>query len=299
MTAVAERPELDEAEDTRERVTVWDTGEVLYVHPVASLFPMMTNEELDDLAEDIKANGQADPIILDQHRQLLDGRNRLEACGRAGTCPDISEVFLEDAVAFILSKNVTRRHLSKGQAAMAVAKARDFQKLKIVDAAAQAGVSVGRVGQAVVVLEHAPDLVAKVLRGATGLDEAYRTAVERKRTAESEEAQMECLRIDASDLATLVTEGALTLSEAMAALRKREENAQAHRQATTKLVAGGLLAFDPGAWTSGDRATALWEAFDPSLLPPGQEVTVARLRACAAVLEQLIARVEGTADDER
>ena len=57
-----------------ERVTVWDTGEVLYVHPVASLFPMMSDEELYDLAEDIKANGQADPIVLDQHGQLIDGR---------------------------------------------------------------------------------------------------------------------------------------------------------------------------------------------------------------------------------
>jgi ParB-like chromosome segregation protein Spo0J len=296
--AVAERLELDEAEETRERVTVWDTGEVLYVHPVASLFPMMTNEELDDLAADIKTNGQADPIILDQHRQLLDGRNRLEACGRAGTSPDISEVFLEDAVAFILSKNVTRRHLSKGQAAMALAQAGRFATNQRA-AARTLGLSQPRLAYAVVVLDHAPDLAPAVLSGAISLDEAYRTATDRKRAAENEEAQMERLRVEASDLATLVTEGALPLSEAIAALRKREENAQAHRQATTRLVASGLLAFDPGKWTSGDRATALWEAFDPSLLPAGQEVTVARLRACAAVLEQLIARVEGTVDAQR
>jgi hypothetical protein len=31
------------------------------VHPVADLFPMMTDDELDDLAGDIKANGQIHP----------------------------------------------------------------------------------------------------------------------------------------------------------------------------------------------------------------------------------------------
>ncbi len=56
--AVAERRDVEEAEDTRERVTVWDTGEMLYVHPVASLFPMMRAEELDDLAQKaIEAEG--------------------------------------------------------------------------------------------------------------------------------------------------------------------------------------------------------------------------------------------------
>jgi ParB-like chromosome segregation protein Spo0J len=298
MAALAERPDVDEAEETRERVTVWDTGEVLYVHPVASLFPMMSSEELDDLAEDIRQNSQADPIILDQHRQLVDGRNRLEACRRARVSPDISAVFLEDAVAFILSKNVTRRHLSKGQAAMAVAQAGRFASNQRATARTL-GLSQPRLAYAMVVLEHAPDLVGTVLSGAMGLDEAYREATNRKRAAESEEAQMAELRLKADDLAALVVEGRLTLAEAAGALRKREENAAAHRQATTKLVASGLLAFDPGAWTSGDRATALWEAFDPALLPPGQEVTVERLRACAAVLEQLIARVEGTVDEQR
>jgi ParB-like chromosome segregation protein Spo0J len=295
--AVAERPDVEEAEDTRERVTVWDTGEVLFVHPVASLFPMMTAEELDDLAADIKANGQAEPITVDQHAQLLDGRNRLEACRRAEVCPDFIRVALDDPIAFILSKNINRRHLSKGQAAMATARAVQFLDTSVREAAAAAGLKKSRVSQAMVVLEHAPDLTSKVLSGATGLDDAYHIATDRKRAADSDEAQMERLRLEASDLATLVTEGALPLSEAMAALRKREENALAHRQATTRLIAGAMLALDPGGWETANRADALWEGFDPSLLPDGQGMTVERLRACAAVLEQLIARVEAAVDD--
>jgi ParB-like chromosome segregation protein Spo0J len=42
------------------------------VHPVADLFPMMTNEELDDLAADIKANGLIQPIVVDKDGFLID-----------------------------------------------------------------------------------------------------------------------------------------------------------------------------------------------------------------------------------
>ena len=57
------------------------------VHPVAEMFPMMTEEELDELAEDIKQNGLLNPIIKDKDDVLIDGRNRLEACKRAGVEP--------------------------------------------------------------------------------------------------------------------------------------------------------------------------------------------------------------------
>jgi hypothetical protein len=34
------------------------------VHPAADVFPMMSDEEIDALGVDIKANGQRAPIIL-------------------------------------------------------------------------------------------------------------------------------------------------------------------------------------------------------------------------------------------
>ena len=37
----------------------------LAVHPVAALFPMLADDELDELAADIKANGLLQPIVLD------------------------------------------------------------------------------------------------------------------------------------------------------------------------------------------------------------------------------------------
>jgi hypothetical protein len=61
----------------------------LAVHPVAALFPMLADDELEELAADIKANGLRFPIIRDKAgKTLIDGRNRLVACEIAGVKPD-------------------------------------------------------------------------------------------------------------------------------------------------------------------------------------------------------------------
>jgi hypothetical protein len=49
------------------------TREPLQVHPVAALFPMLTNGELAGLAADIKANGLIHPIITDATGTILIG----------------------------------------------------------------------------------------------------------------------------------------------------------------------------------------------------------------------------------
>jgi ParB-like chromosome segregation protein Spo0J len=45
----------------------------LKIHPAAGAFPMMPDDELDELAEDIKVNGLRHPIILNKEGQLVDG----------------------------------------------------------------------------------------------------------------------------------------------------------------------------------------------------------------------------------
>jgi ParB-like chromosome segregation protein Spo0J len=53
----------------------------LAVHPAADIFPMMSDDELQELAADIAENGLQVAIILDHTQKvLIDGRNRLEAC---------------------------------------------------------------------------------------------------------------------------------------------------------------------------------------------------------------------------
>lgn len=59
-------------------------------HPASLLFPMMSDSELNELAEDIKKSGQIEPVVL-YHGEVLDGRNRLKACELAGLEPKFTE----------------------------------------------------------------------------------------------------------------------------------------------------------------------------------------------------------------
>jgi ParB-like chromosome segregation protein Spo0J len=92
------------------------------VHQSAAIFPMMTDEELADLAADIKANGLIHPIVIDKDGFLIDGRNRARACEIAGIEPATVLFEGNDPGAYVIAANVVRRHMSKGQQAMAVAK---------------------------------------------------------------------------------------------------------------------------------------------------------------------------------
>lgn len=89
------------------------------IHPAALLFPMMSNEELGTLADDIAANGLIEPVVL-YHGQILDGRNRLAACELASVEPRFIEVEgdLSSPVIYVVSKNVHRRHLTTNQRAV-------------------------------------------------------------------------------------------------------------------------------------------------------------------------------------
>jgi ParB/Sulfiredoxin domain len=117
--------------------------EIFKVHPAADAFPMMSDAELEELGADIKAHGLRVPIVADYSDDgdaiLLDGRNRLEAMERVGMSykPGDSEVFdgRMDAVGFIISANIRRRHLTKQQQAdliVAAVKAAEALENKLV-----------------------------------------------------------------------------------------------------------------------------------------------------------------------
>lgn len=93
----------------------------LRAHPAAEIFPMLGESELSDLAADITAHGQKHPIVVvDGHGEwlILDGRNRAEACRRAGVTPDRVVWSGSDPVAYVLSTNLHRRHLNESQRGM-------------------------------------------------------------------------------------------------------------------------------------------------------------------------------------
>jgi hypothetical protein len=86
-------------------------------HAVCELFPMMSDDELARLAEDIKANGLKEPITVMPDGKGLDGRNRHKACKLASVLPKFKTYEGNDPVGFVVSKNLHRRHLTTIQRA--------------------------------------------------------------------------------------------------------------------------------------------------------------------------------------
>jgi hypothetical protein len=78
------------------------------VHPIADLFPMMTDEELANLAADIKANGLIHPIVVDKDGLVIDGRNRARACEIAGIEPATVLFEGDDFRSYIVASNIAR-----------------------------------------------------------------------------------------------------------------------------------------------------------------------------------------------
>src|ERR1700680_1829643 len=94
-------------------------------HEAANIFPLMPDDELQKLADDIKANGLKNPIVLLDDK-VLDGRNRVLACRLAGGRPDFQSRNPEKLgapVAWVLSQNLHRRQLTATQRAFVAVEA--------------------------------------------------------------------------------------------------------------------------------------------------------------------------------
>jgi DNA-binding Lrp family transcriptional regulator len=92
-------------------------------HPFADLFPMLPDDELRRLADDIKASGLRQPIIVDKQDRIIDGRNRQAACELAGVTPTYEPFTGNDneILKLVVSLNIHRRHLTESQRAMVAA----------------------------------------------------------------------------------------------------------------------------------------------------------------------------------
>ena len=89
------------------------------VSRLASALPAMPGRDYEGLREDIRENGQKDPIaVLDN--EILDGRHRLRACDELGIEPRYEFLPADtDPLKYILSKNRHRRNLNPSQSAIA------------------------------------------------------------------------------------------------------------------------------------------------------------------------------------
>lgn len=96
-------------------------------HPLADVFPLIEGAEFDALVADVAKQGLLEAIVtLDG--DILDGRNRYRACVAAGVEPHFEVFEGADPVAFVVSKNVARRHLDESQRALASSRIATLQK---------------------------------------------------------------------------------------------------------------------------------------------------------------------------
>ena len=156
-------------------------------HPAAELFPLLSGADLEALAADIGTNGLAEPIVL-LDGQILDGRNRHAACSMAGVDPSFSEYVGADPAAWVVSKNLHRRHLSESQRAMVAARlatlprgANQHRPIGLSrtqpEAAELLNVAARSVGRARVVQQQGvPELVEAVDSGAVAVSTAAEVA---------------------------------------------------------------------------------------------------------------------------
>ena len=303
--------------------------EKLTVHPAADVFPMLEPEELEALADDIKQNRLIHPIILDADAQVIDGRNRLAACKIAGIEPRFERLNGADPIAYILSTNIARRHLNAGQRAVAVAKIYPGGSGKGANPI-ELGFSGERLRQARSLVRYAPELADQVLAGKLALNDAYNEARVRKAAAVSYDEKVERLKKEAPDLADLqgitieqafgklrqrsvealqlkklaeaapdlaglVEEGRMPLTEANATAAARKEALEHARDSSTRYLHNIVHAIDPEGWKHKERAEflaqdvceRLWlQLFDQDLTSKLLSDCASVLALCAAIFEE-------------
>lgn len=208
---------------------------LLKAHPAAALFPMMQPDELEQLAADIKANGQHEPIIVTSENLILDGRNRLEACRRAGVEPEFTTWDREDdgisPTQWVLSKNLHRRHLNESQRGIVAARA-----LPMLEAEARSRKGKKRAPGPTSQPEGRARDIAAETAGVSGRTVARAKAVLEK----APKAEVEA-----------VIEGRKTLKQVERETKRAEQVAQV-RQHVPPVGEFGVIAVDP-PWSYDDK----------------------------------------------
>lgn len=207
-------------------------------HEICDMLPRIDAKELFELAQDIKKNGQQQPILL-LDGKILDGRHRYLACQQAQVVPVFKEYAGSLSPAdLVVAMNIRRRHLSASQRAML---ATSFAKLhhgqnqmrniahppSQTEAAQELNVSRRAVQDARVVADGAsPNLRQAVVDGVVPVHAAAaKVRAERKATAAkpspAKAAPVEDQRIKFIADKAAEFEAFLDIASELSALRKR------------------------------------------------------------------------------
>lgn len=200
-------------------------------HPFAERFPMLSEQELRDMAASIADTGQLHPCVMNSEGLGLDGRNRVAACRIASVEPTWT-VNDGNPMSIIIAANVHHRFLTTGQRAMAVAvelvdkgmrqngRWKYGQLTEVANSQALGNSDSSRelLRQAGIVLDYQAGIADAVLSGETSLDAAFQKAKEEKQRrdgeAEVDRKRRERTKSLPNDLAVLVDSGVRDLDDA-------------------------------------------------------------------------------------
>ena len=297
------------------------TAGIVGVHPYAEKFPMLSDGELDELAESIASIGLINPVVVDPAGLILDGRNRMEACNRAGVEAQTKVYEGSDIAEFVIGCNVTRRNMTTGARAMATAlvleaaHGRENGRFKYgeVDFATLQNPSgfKSQVSRCGVVLDYARDLAADVISGAITLNDAFtqaeqiRTSAEREKIMAREKAKREKAEAAAeaeynaqiiADLTQagaviyldMIDTGTMTPKAAWAAHREdtrkeREAADRAREVLRDRYTSMANACLTAASWGEHDDLQALMADYEPALLNPPQLERYLSLESLLAV----------------
>lgn len=165
------------------------------VHEAAKLFPI-DDESIGELADDIKKNGQQVPVETCGGK-VIDGRRRIRACQIAGVEPITREVNPADPVAYVLSINLHRRHLTESQRAMIGAAVKEIYEKEAKERQKMSG------GRGVKGVDHGPHLSGgDESKAETGGDQKRESTGKKSRDAAGEAVNVSGREVDRASVVT-------------------------------------------------------------------------------------------------
>jgi DNA modification methylase len=210
-------------------------------HPAACIFPMMPDEDLQALADDIVKHGLREPVVMFDGK-VLDGRNRSAACAIAQVKPKTIEFTgsASDALSFVWSKNRTRRHLSSSQAAIADAKRAELDE--------QYKAAIAETAKTQPKNHHEKAKTTGGNNSASKRDESTNTDAQRAAAAGTNRKYIkpaEKIVATRPDLAEKIEQGKLTIPQATAEIKRTEKAVELEQKA----AAVQELSNDQPLWT--------------------------------------------------
>jgi N6-adenosine-specific RNA methylase IME4/ParB-like chromosome segregation protein Spo0J len=185
----------------------------------------MQGREFDELVADIREHGLREPIVLHQDGRVIDGRNRARACDELGLEPDA--VFYTGGeggiVAFSLSLNKHRRHLTDSQwaaAAANIANMRQGERTDLEPSANLQKVSLGDAARIMGVSERSANSAAKIKK--EGANELFKAVEDGFVTVGDAANVLDCQKEEQAEFVETVKKGEAPRVTAVKNKREKE-----------------------------------------------------------------------------